>query len=99
MQVVRVDQERRQIDLGLEEVLEAVRDDERRRGPQRSQARPKKEQRKGTPEQRRKIKAKRAGENSGPGRRERAVEKAMTITSSSAPPGTSITARARWCRR
>ena len=32
VQVVRVDLERRQIDLGLDEVLEAVRADERRRG-------------------------------------------------------------------
>ena len=56
VQVVRVDLERRQIDLGLEDVLTAVRDDERRRGPRRSHARAKSEQRKGTPEERRKIK-------------------------------------------
>jgi ribonuclease R len=56
VQIVRVDMERRQIDLGLEEVLEKVRRDERSRGPARSGARPKKEQRKGTHEQRRKRK-------------------------------------------
>src|SRR5918993_953363 len=53
VQVVRVDLERRQIDLGLEDVLAAVAEDERRRGPSRSQARVKKERRKATPEQRR----------------------------------------------
>ena len=46
VQIVRVDMERRQIDLGLEDVLEKVRRDERSRGPLRSSARPKKEQRK-----------------------------------------------------
>lgn len=56
VQIIRVDMERRQIDLGLEEVLEKVRRDERARGPARSSARPKKEQRKGTQEERRKRK-------------------------------------------
>jgi ribonuclease R len=63
VQVVRVDMERRQIDLGLEDVLEAVRQDERRRGSARSQAQPKKEQRKGTPEQRRRMRKQRLGKN------------------------------------
>jgi ribonuclease R len=45
VQVVRVDLERRQIDLGLVEILESLREDERRRGPKRSSARPKVEQR------------------------------------------------------
>ncbi len=52
VQVVRVDLERRQIDLGLVEILDAVRTDERRRGPRHSKARPKQEQRrssKGSP--------------------------------------------------
>jgi len=62
VQIVRVDMERRQIDLGLEDVLEKVRRNERSspfakasagQGRVRSSARPKKEQRKGTPEQRR----------------------------------------------
>jgi len=60
VQVVRVDLERRQIDLGLTEILDAVRTDERRRGPRRSSARPKKDLRR-PPEKRK----------SRPGRRER----------------------------
>jgi len=44
VQVVRVDMERRQIDLGLVDVLDALRENERRRGPKRSKARPKSEQ-------------------------------------------------------
>jgi ribonuclease R len=45
VQVIRVDMERRQIDLGLVEILDAIRDDERRRGPKRSKAEPKAEKR------------------------------------------------------
>ena len=45
VQVVRVDMERRQIDLGLVEILERVREDEGRRGPRHSRAKPKREQR------------------------------------------------------
>jgi len=37
--------DRRQIDLGLVEILETVRSDEKRRGPRRSKTRPKHEQR------------------------------------------------------
>ena len=43
VQIIRVDMERRQIDLGLEDVLEKVRRDERSRGTSRSTVRPKKE--------------------------------------------------------
>ena len=75
VQVVRVDLERRQIDLGIEEILDAVRVDERRRGAARSHARPKQEQRKATPEQRRKRKAARTGRSQRPGRRERASKR------------------------
>jgi ribonuclease R len=75
VQVVRVDQERRQIDLGLEEILDTVRHDERRRGPQRSHARPKKDQRKGTPEQRRKAASEARWRKQRPGRRERAARR------------------------
>jgi ribonuclease R len=71
VQVVRVDLERRQIDLGLEDILAAVSSDERRRGATRSHVRPKREQRKGTPEERRKIKAAKRGRKQRPGRRER----------------------------
>ena len=42
VQVVKVDMERRQIDLGLTEILEAVRESERNRGPRRSKAEPRK---------------------------------------------------------
>src|SRR6266550_6825367 len=45
VQVVRVDMDRRQIDLGLVEILETVRSDERKRGPSHSKARPKSDQR------------------------------------------------------
>jgi ribonuclease R len=60
VQVIRVDLERRQIDLGLSDVLDALRDDERRRGPRRSKAKPKAEQRR----------------KQRPGKRERATRKA-----------------------
>jgi ribonuclease R len=46
VQVVRVDLERRQIDLGIVEILEAVRRDERPRGAIRSRTKPKREQKK-----------------------------------------------------
>jgi ribonuclease R len=59
VQVVRVDMERRQVDLGLVEILDAVRREERPRGPVRSRTRPKGEQR-------------RVGR---PGRRERAAKR------------------------
>ena len=45
VQVVRVDMSRRQIELGLVEILEVVSADERRRGPRHSKARPKQETR------------------------------------------------------
>ena len=61
VQIIKVDMERRQIELGLEDVLAKIRQDQRRRGPERSSARPKKEQRKSTPEQRRRKKAQRLG--------------------------------------
>jgi ribonuclease R len=61
VQVVRVDMERRQIDLGLTAILDTVREDERRRGPRRSKAKPKAEARR--------LKQR-------PGRRERATRKA-----------------------
>jgi ribonuclease R len=45
VQVVRVDLERRQVDLGLVEILESVRREERPRAPIRSKVKPKKERR------------------------------------------------------
>jgi ribonuclease R len=67
VQVVRVDMERRQVELGLVEILETVRrEEDRRRGVPRSKTRPKKEARRDG-EQRHAPKRKRR-----PGRRERA---------------------------
>ena len=43
VQVVKVDMERRQVDLGIVEILERVRASERDRGPRRSKAEPKRE--------------------------------------------------------
>jgi ribonuclease R len=65
VQVIKVDMERRQVDLGLVDVLDRVRESERHRGPRHSKARPKAERR-AEKEPRR---AKR------PGRRERAARK------------------------
>src|SRR5687768_17947571 len=59
VQVVRVDMERRQVDLGLVDILDAVRREERPRGPIRSTTKPKKEQRR----------------TQRPGRRERSAKK------------------------
>ena len=43
VQVIKVDMERRQIDLGLVEILARVRASEQNRGPRRTKARPKSE--------------------------------------------------------
>ena len=43
VQVIKVDMERRQVDLGLVEILEAVRQSELNRGPRRSKAEPSRE--------------------------------------------------------
>jgi ribonuclease R len=61
VQVVRIDLERRQIDLGLADILETVRRDERARGPHRTKVRPRKEQRKATRPGRRERLAKKQG--------------------------------------
>jgi len=60
VQVVRVDMERRQVELGLVEILDTLRREEGRRGTPKSKVRPKKEQRRGGKRKQR------------PGRRERA---------------------------
>jgi ribonuclease R len=44
VQVIRVDMERRQIDLGLVDILDAVRESEQNRGPRRSRVEPKRQQ-------------------------------------------------------
>jgi ribonuclease R len=67
VQVVRVDMERRQVELGLVDILEAVRKEERRRAVPRSKVRPKKEARR--QERRPAKRTQRAG------RRERAARK------------------------
>ncbi len=61
VQVIRVDMERRQIDLGLAEILDAVRASERNRGSRRSSVKIKKEGRRS---------------KQRPGQRERAFQKA-----------------------
>ena len=48
VQVVKVDMERRQVDLGLVEILNAVRESEENRGPRRSKAQPRQERAKAT---------------------------------------------------
>jgi ribonuclease R len=64
VQLIRVDLERRQIDLGLTEILDVIREDEQRRAPRKSKATPKVEQR-------------RPKSKSRPGKRERAAKKAV----------------------
>jgi ribonuclease R len=66
VQVVRADMQRRQVELGLVEILDTVRREEGRRGVPRSKTRPKKEARKerGTPTRKQR-----------PGRRERTRKK------------------------
>jgi ribonuclease R len=44
VQVIKVDMERRQVDLGLVEILDVVRQSERNRGPRTSRARPRKDE-------------------------------------------------------
>jgi ribonuclease R len=67
VQVIKVDMERRQVDLGLVEILDAVRASEENRGPKRSKAQPRQERERGG--RQRPKKAQR------PGKRERAVKK------------------------
>jgi len=61
VQVVRVDMERRQVDLGLVDILENVRREERPKGPIRSTTKPKKEQRRAQRPGRRERIAKKQG--------------------------------------
>ena len=85
VQVVKVDMERRQVDLGLVEILEAVRESERNRGPRRSSAEPRRPRPVSAASGRgwgvaavqpdKKDKPKAAKRKQRPGRRERAVRK------------------------
>ena len=70
VQVIRVDMERRQLDLGIADILEAIRETEKNRGPRRSKAQPKAAKR-GSGRQKTQRK------NGRPGRRERAFKKAV----------------------
>jgi ribonuclease R len=73
VQVIKVDMERRQIDLGLTAILNAVRESERNRGPRTSSARPRREK---TAEGiRRDQGAEPRKRKQRPGRRERAARK------------------------
>jgi ribonuclease R len=69
VQVVRVDMERRQVDLGLVEILESVRREERARGPHRSSVRPKKEAKRKQRPGRRERQARQGRDSGGRGRR------------------------------
>jgi ribonuclease R len=64
VQVVRVDMDRRQVDLGLMDILEAVRREERR-GPIRSKVAPKSERRKAQRPGRRERQARKHGRGGG----------------------------------
>jgi ribonuclease R len=73
VQVIKVDMERRQVDLGLTDILDRVRDSESNRGPRRSSAAPKREQHlraAGTHKGKGKHKSK-----GRPGKRERAAKR------------------------
>ena len=67
VQVIKVDMERRQVDLGLSEILERVRESEENRGPRRSGARPKREEH---------LRAAKGGKRKQrPGKKERGLKK------------------------
>ncbi len=67
VQVIKVDMERRQVDLGLVEILDAVRESERNRGPRTAARR--------EPTRRGRRQSDRQTQSSGPARRERARAK------------------------
>jgi ribonuclease R len=70
VQVVKVDMERRQIDLGIVEILERVRESESHRGPRRSAAVTKDERRRvGAPAAKQKTRKQRPGRNERAARR------------------------------
>ena len=88
VQVIKVDMERRQVDLGLVEILDAVRESERNRGPRRSSAEPRRPRPAapgrgwsvapvvGAKADTKKDKAEKSGKRQQrPGRRERALRK------------------------
>jgi len=73
VQVVRVDMERRQVELGLVEILDTVRQDERRRGVPRSKTKLKKEALRDEKREERRARKRKPR----PGRRERATRKKL----------------------
>jgi len=83
VQVVKVDMERRQVDLGLVEILEAVRASEQNRGPRRSSAEPRRPRPADAAPGRgwsqavvkKKDKPKKTARRQRPGRRERSARK------------------------
>ena len=93
VQVIKVDMERRQVDLGLSEILERVRESEQQRGPRRSRVQPKREEHLRT-----------AGTHKGKGKHQEATHREARARgetaclnrapSSSVPRVISITARA-----
>ena len=72
VQVIKVDMERRQVDLGLTDILDAVRESERNRGPRRSSAHPKR-----APDEHTKSVASGRRRKGRPGKRERARGKTL----------------------
>jgi ribonuclease R len=72
VQVVNVDMERRQVDLGLVAILESVRESESNRGPRRSKAAPRREAR---PSQGKPTKGDVRRKKQRPGKKERAAKK------------------------
>jgi hypothetical protein len=78
VQVIRVDMERRQLDLGIADILASIRETEKNRGPRRSKAKPKDEARAHGVGARGGKGAKGGkGRNGRPGKRERAFKKAV----------------------
>ena len=65
VQVIRVDMERRQVDLGLVEILEAVRREARPRGAVRSRVKPKSDRRRAEPPGRRERRGGKKGKTRG----------------------------------
>jgi ribonuclease R len=77
VQVIKVDMERRQVDLGLTEILNAVRESERNRGPRRSSARPERAAAASSARAQERKKADVRKRKPRPGKRERTMRKAM----------------------
>jgi ribonuclease R len=76
VQVIKVDMERRQVDLGLSEILDAVRESEANRGPRRSRAEPERRPAQSGSGARTKADRRREQTRKGrPGRKERAARK------------------------